>query len=92
MPSTRPAPKEETLRGRQTFILEGFPGISANLARRMLDYFGSLKRIFEASEEELASVKGIGPTKAKRMRELIGAGAGSEANPAVADQGNDGNA
>ena len=41
------------------------------LAGRLLDKFGSIERIFSASEEELSSVEGIGSKKAKEIRGVI---------------------
>src|SRR3990167_858879 len=40
------------------FILEGFPNIDPVKAKKLIERFGSLKKIFNASEEELFSVLG----------------------------------
>jgi DNA ligase (NAD+) len=40
-------------------------------ARSLTNYFGSLDRIFEASEEELAQVDGVGQTLAQSIKEWI---------------------
>ena len=53
---------------RQQFILEGFPNIGAVRAKALLEKFGSLKKIFEASEEELGEVFG---KRAKEFKELL---------------------
>lgn len=49
-----------SLRDRQQFIVEGLPSVSAVIAKRLLDHFGSVKDIVNASEEELRQVDGIG--------------------------------
>jgi len=45
---------------RQLFLVEGLPGVSAVLARRLLEHFGSVRAVMTASEEELMQVKGVG--------------------------------
>ena len=40
------------------FILEGFPGIGPKTARKLLEKFGKLQKIFSASQEELTEVIG----------------------------------
>ena len=58
-------------RGQQVFILQGLPGIGASRAGELLDTFGSLKKIFQASEMELLKVSGIGKDTAKRIRKIL---------------------
>ncbi|WP_262029734.1 ERCC4 domain-containing protein [Microvirga sp. Mcv34] len=53
------------------FVLEGFPGISANLARRLLKHFGSVQAVANATEAQLRAVDGIGPSKAKAIAEVL---------------------
>ncbi len=53
---------------RLQFLLEGFPGIGPKTARKLLSHFGTLKKIINASEEELKEVLG---KKAEIMKELI---------------------
>jgi Fanconi anemia group M protein len=40
------------------FILEGFPGIGAETAKKLLKEFKTLKNIINASQEELTSLIG----------------------------------
>ncbi len=54
----------------QKYILAGIPGISAILAERLLEKFGTLQKIFNADKKELMEVKGIGETIAKRIKEI----------------------
>jgi len=60
-----------SLRERQQFIIEGLPNVSAILAKRLLDYFGSVKNVINASLAELRRVEGIGEKKAKAIKEVI---------------------
>lgn len=50
------------------FILEGFPNVGAVKAKKLIEKFGSLSNIFNASEEELKEVLGI---RAKEFKDLI---------------------
>ena len=60
-----------SLKERQQFIIEGLPNVSAVLAKRLLDYFGSVKNVINASLAELKRVEGIGEKKAKAIKEVI---------------------
>lgn len=60
-----------TLEEKQRYIVEGLPGISAVLAKRLLEHFGTVEGVMTASEEELQKVRGIGPEKAKEIREVL---------------------
>jgi len=59
-----------TMADLQEYVISGLPGISVTLARRLLKKLKSVKAIVGASEEELREVPGIGPEKAKKIREL----------------------
>jgi Fanconi anemia group M protein len=63
-----------SLKERQQFIIEGLPGVSATLAQRLLDHFGSVEAVMKASEKELCKVKGIGGTIAKEIIEVVKGG------------------
>jgi ERCC4-type nuclease len=43
---------------RMQFILEGFPGIGPKTARKLLEKFGTIKAVINASEEELRETLG----------------------------------
>lgn len=63
--------KSLTLTELQRFVVEGLPGISAVLAKRLLDHFGSVEMVMKASEEELREVHGIGNEKARDIRRVL---------------------
>ena len=47
------------------------PRVDTNpIAHRLLDKFGSIRDVFEASEEELISVKGMGPKSAETLKQI----------------------
>jgi Fanconi anemia group M protein len=56
---------------RQQFIIEGLPNISATLAQRLLDHFGSVGAVMMADVDELAKVKGIGRKTAEEIKGVI---------------------
>lgn len=47
------------------------PYVNTTLARRLLERFGSVEKVFTASIEELTGVQGIGEKIAKEIREVI---------------------
>lgn len=67
----RGGPKVMTLPEQQRFVIEGLPGISVVLAKRLLEHFKSVKRVMSASEKELQQVRGIGREKAGEIRRVL---------------------
>ncbi|MGC8817111.1 MAG: ERCC4 domain-containing protein [Candidatus Hadarchaeum sp.] len=67
----RGEPKKFTLTDCQRYIVEGLPGVSAVLAKRLLEHFGTVEKIMCASEEELRQVDGIGKEKAREIRNVL---------------------
>jgi excinuclease ABC subunit C len=61
------------VRRRQTFTssLDAIPGIGPKRRRALLRQFGSVRGIREASVEELATVRGITPGLATKIKELL---------------------
>jgi ERCC4-type nuclease len=68
-----PKPKSDPMR-QAKFVVEGFPGVSANLAKILIDHFGSLARLANSSLTELSAVPGIGPSRAKSIYETLHVG------------------
>ncbi|MBI2849935.1 MAG: excinuclease ABC subunit UvrC [Chloroflexi bacterium] len=52
-------------------LLDSLPGIGAKRKQALLRQFGSVKAIREASPEQLASVKGMNQTAAKKIKEYL---------------------
>ncbi len=63
--------KSLTLNELQRFVVEGLPGVSAVLTKRLLSHFESVKNVMTASEEDLKQVHGIGDEKAKEIRRIL---------------------
>ncbi len=60
--------KSLTLSELQRFVVEGLPGVSAVLAKRLLEHFDSVENITKASEEDLQEVHGL-ERKSRRIFE-----------------------
>ena len=52
-------------------VVEGLPGVSAVRARSLLAHFKTLRRLFNASPEELMRVEGIGRKTAEKIHEIV---------------------
>ncbi|UCC90250.1 MAG: excinuclease ABC subunit UvrC [Dehalococcoidia bacterium] len=64
----------QRIRKRETFAsaLDTIPGIGPKRKRALLKQFGSVQGIRQASEEELATTKGMTQSLAKRVKEYLG--------------------
>ena len=63
--------------------LDGIPGLGETRRRRLLRYFGSLKRVREASLEELRAVQGVPTVVADAVWRSLHAPGGEDGGPAV---------
>ena len=61
-------PKFYTRTDQQRFAVQGLPGIGPKLADKLLQTFGSVRRVFTATKDELFRVEGFGK---KRTEEII---------------------
>jgi ERCC4-type nuclease len=68
-----PKRKATDLADMQRRIVEMFPGCGMVAARDLLQRFGSVKRVVNASEDRLASVRGIGAKTAARIHQVLNA-------------------
>jgi len=69
----RHKPKAMTVEQRQRFLVEGLPNVGETLARNLLERFGSVRAVFDASEDELRHVSKIGEIKAAEIVRLASA-------------------
>ncbi|WP_457615073.1 DEAD/DEAH box helicase [Methanopyrus sp.] len=68
----RPKPRRRrSARDLRVEMLSCIPGVGPELARRLLDEFGSIGGVVNASPSELKRVKGIGERKAKEIRRFL---------------------
>lgn len=62
-------PKEELFWAR--YAAEGLPGVGPTTAKNLIDHFGSVAALFQASESQLKMVKGVGPKMASAIVQAI---------------------
>ncbi len=55
-------------RARQLFVLQGLPGVGPERAERLLERYGSVQAVMQASAEDLTAIDGLGETTAARIR------------------------
>jgi ERCC4-type nuclease len=67
----RPGYRPKGKRKRQLFILQGLPGVGPKRAAQLLDRFGSVQGVIDASLEELASTNGIGVDTAQNIKSAV---------------------
>ncbi len=64
--------KPKRLASRRLFVLQGLPGVGPALAQRLLAQLGSVEGVITAGTDALTQVRGLGPKKAARIRQLVG--------------------
>ena len=68
-----PKRKATTLDDLQRRVIEMLPGAGMVMARDLLQQFGSVRAIINASEDDLREMRGIGARKAKQMVQVTSA-------------------
>jgi len=63
--------KPTSVKDQQEYVVSCLPGIGLNLGIDLLKHFGSVKNVFNASENELKDVEKLGDKKASSVREII---------------------
>ncbi|RLJ03514.1 MAG: hypothetical protein DRP11_00540 [Candidatus Aenigmatarchaeota archaeon] len=69
----RVQPKVYKLHEKIRACIEGIPGIGPNLAHEILLHFGSIRRLSEASPDEISQVKGVGRKRAEEIHRVLNA-------------------
>jgi Fanconi anemia group M protein len=62
-----------TISEQQQFLVEGLPNVSAVLAQRLLQHFGSIRALANATEEDLCKIAGIGKNIAADILKILNA-------------------
>ena len=63
--------KPATLKEQQEYVVSALPGMGLGLAKPLLKHFRTIKKIVNASVEELKEVEKIGPQKAKMIKDVV---------------------
>lgn len=53
------------------YVVQGLPAVGPTLSERLLEHFGSARRVLRANERELRRVPLMGPEKARRVTEVL---------------------
>jgi len=59
--------KPKKIKSQRLRFLQGIPSTGPAISSRLMDYFGSIKSIVNASDDELRKIKGIGKKNSKRI-------------------------
>lgn len=68
--SMHPVKKTSSLKEKQEYVVSSLPNIGTRHAKELLEKFGSVKAVINASEEELKEISLIGEKKAKAIKEV----------------------
>ncbi|MGZ7048544.1 MAG: DEAD/DEAH box helicase [Methanobacterium sp.] len=68
--------KPLTLYEQQLYIVESLPNTGPVTAKKLLEEFGTVEGVINASESELKKVEGIGNKIAEKIREVVSSGFG----------------
>jgi Fanconi anemia group M protein len=63
--------KPASLREQQEYLVSALPGVGPQLARTLLRRFGSVRRVFSATEDELRTVDGVGEKIAGAIKDAL---------------------
>ena len=63
--------KPRDLASSRQYLIEGLPGVSGERAKILLKYFGSVARVFSASDEELQNAGGLSAEAVARIRTVL---------------------
>ena len=63
--------KPLSLEDQRLYVLESLPGVGPTLAKGLLDEFGAVGKVFEASSDDLQKVDKLGPKKASSIRKVL---------------------
>jgi Fanconi anemia group M protein len=63
--------KPLTLHEQQEYVISSLPGVGAGLAKPLLRKFKTIKKVINATQEQLEKVENIGPKKAQAIKGVV---------------------
>ncbi len=66
--------KPLTLTEQQIYIIESLPNVGPVTARKLLEEFGSVSGVINATESDLKKIEGIGDKIAKKIKDVVDSG------------------
>ena len=70
--------KPVTLKEQQEYVVSSFPGVGMTLAKPLLEKFGSVRDVVNASVKDLQQVDKIGEKKAQQFKDVVDGKYGGE--------------
>jgi ERCC4-type nuclease len=64
-------PPNLTPQQEMMFVVQGLPSVGGVLSSRLLERFGTVRRVMRAQERELRRIPLVGPEKARRISEVL---------------------
>ena len=61
----------EKLLDKKAFVLEGITGVSAKIAKELLNHFGTIQAVSNSTIDELTKINGVGKSKALKIIEVL---------------------
>ena len=71
LPSLLKKRKPLTLKQQQEYFIESLPGVGPTISKSLLKKFNTIKKIINATDEELKEVEKIGPKKVKNIKKVL---------------------
>ena len=71
LPSLLKKRKPLTLKQQQEYFIESLPGVGPTISKSLLKKFNTIKKIINATDEELKEVEKIGPKKIKKIKKVL---------------------
>ncbi len=66
-----PYQRTYTDRDKAVFLLQGFQGVGPEMAGKIYDHFGRVPLRWDVDEEELEEIKGVGPKRVAKLKEIV---------------------
>lgn len=70
-PEVRFRPRMPTPGAQQKFAVQGLPGIGDVVSEALLERFGTVRRVYEASEKDLLRAPGVGKLRAREITAFL---------------------
>jgi len=79
----KPHLEKRNFRDDRMNVLYGIHGLGKKTIKDVLDHFGSVRNVANASEKELVEVSGVGPKTAKKIRDIMTDGEDEDKNTLI---------
>ena len=63
--------RPKRIKNQSLGFLQGLPGTGPTHAGRLLEHFGNIRSIINATDEELTIIEGLGKKKAKKIVDFV---------------------